>query len=441
MNQNDRISHYFDFLESRGLGLTSAVKTVSRWTPKQYGDFVLHSEEAFPYFDRSKWEPTPFDLVSSASLGGGIWPCSSTECRLRRVDELVRFAALYGEKVIVPSPIPFGFPDRFDNMQRVRILDNILILNYYKPLLKAGIVGITPRYYSFCANHLREFKILEQRLVKAAKEIVKPRLDSVEVFFKRISKYQTKIGFKGPEKFFDHSETWLIQPIPVSELKRHRKSTHVYAYLDHILEDVINQQVINTPGYISDRELDFELIESLSNSKVRNVSRAVQAGFSHSLPFIQNVPISALLKLRETEGESFKVYRDALTKTIKSVETKDPLRINELFNDQILPELNKIDLTIKNSRRLLTESITTDLIVSAGFLGIGLFNGWIPPAVSQVLAAVGGYNFVNTTVKEIRKAFREPKEIRDEKFYFLWKVKQLQMPANHFKKKPRLVPP
>lgn len=425
MSQRDKVLQYFEFLESKGLGLKRAGKTVMHWTPTQVLDFLIDNQLAFPHVTRSDWgEPNVFDLAASASLAGGLWPCASSECRLRRADELCRFAALYADRIMVPSLFPFELPDGVSNFLRMHILNDLLVLELFKPLLEAEIIGFTPRYYTFCANHVKEFKTLEKRLENAANTIVSSNLKTINLSFKRLSHSYTQIAFKGPEKFFDHSQTWLSIPTPISKLKRHSKKSHVLAYLNPILEDVLNQQILNASGYISDRELDFELIELLSKPEIRKINQAVFSSLSHSLPFVRDVPLSVLLRLRNAETESFKVYRDSLKEVITSVNPADPEKAKELFDDRIAPELNSIDLAIKNSRTLLKESIATDLIVSAAFLGIGLFSGWIPPRISEILTAVGGYKFASTILKELRTALREPEEVMNNKFYFLWKVKQ-----------------
>ena len=62
--------------------------------------------------------------------------------------------------------------------------------------------------------------------------------------------------------------------------------------------------------------------------------------------------------------------------------------------------------------------------VCAG-VGIGLFNGVLPPTFGECLAAVGGMSFVSGLVKQIEGAVGEPPEIREDSYYFLWKMKTI----------------
>ncbi len=100
--------------------------------------------------------------------------------------------------------------------------------------------------------------------------------------------------------------------------------------------------------------------------------------------------------------------------------------LRKAFNDTVRPELNNIELTIKNSRKLLWGSLAKDLIFGTGFITVGLFSGLLPPNIGEIVAALGGFNFVSGSLDKISKLVQEPSEIRNNKYYFLWKVKRQQ---------------
>ncbi|MCX6039004.1 MAG: hypothetical protein NTW99_14200 [Chloroflexi bacterium] len=153
-------------------------------------------------------------------------------------------------------------------------------------------------------------------------------------------------------------------------------------------------------------------------------SRALIDGFSHDIPYISNVPINKLIELRQKEGEAFEVYRDALNRALMQIDDSSVPRARQVFSDTVLPELHKINNAIKNSRKLLKRSIAQELLLGAGFIGIGLFSGLVPATFGECLAAVGGYSFITGIANEIKNLATEPPEIRENSYYFLWKIQK-----------------
>jgi hypothetical protein len=74
-------------------------------------------------------------------LRGGPRPCADWACRKRRLDELIRFAALYADQILIPDPF-WDFDLRVDDpWTRRSLLDDLAGLGELRPLMEAGIVG------------------------------------------------------------------------------------------------------------------------------------------------------------------------------------------------------------------------------------------------------------------------------------------------------------
>ena len=79
-------------------------KTIARWSRTRVAEFPQ-------LFDRSIREakkssiPSAFVFTAPPDLSGAPWPCASINCRLRKVDKLSRFAALYADQLAVLSPV------------------------------------------------------------------------------------------------------------------------------------------------------------------------------------------------------------------------------------------------------------------------------------------------------------------------------------------------
>ena len=304
------------------------------------------------------------------------------------------------------------------------LIDTLRILYFFRPLLEEGIISLTPREITLCSECSNDLIILKKKLRETAKDVIRPYLKEIDINFEKFGK-RTLINFKGPEKIFGHISVAKIVYDSLNHIKKKRKTTHVIEHIEPILSDLIFQNFSakrNFTNFLTDNEFFTEIMQTLNRSEINPLSRSLMNGFSHNLPIITNTNIANLLKLRKNEGESFIVYRDAITKALNEGLSFRPRDVNNIFNDIVLPEINKIELTFKNSKKILYNSIKKDLVVSSGFIGIGLFSGILTPHLSEMLLALGGYNFVNSTANKIYKIFNEPEEVKNSSYYFLWKA-------------------
>jgi len=162
---------------------------------------------------------------------------------------------------------------------------------------------------------------------------------------------------------------------------------------------------------------------SKSNSKVLQPNDFLN-GFSYSVPFINNIDIKNLLRLRRNDYESFLVYRDSIRNFINEIEKIDNSnRIDEVFRDIVNPEINKMSQTFKNNKTLLKEKVKVELLISSCLIGLGLVGGLVPPDIGKVAGLLGGCEFLKSIITQYVESSAEPKEIKGNKLYFIWKLK------------------
>jgi len=118
------------------------------------------------------------------------------------------------------------------------------------------------------------------------------------------------------------------------------------------------------------------------------------------------------------------VYRYSLSAALNTASNAKLKDYDQVFKDEVLPQLSTIDLAIKNSRKLLTRSVATDLGIGAGLVGVGLLSGILPPNMGEVATVVGGYSFVKGLAQQVCQLTSEPLSIRDNKYYLLWKLRK-----------------
>ncbi len=145
---------------------------------------------------------------------------------------------------------------------------------------------------------------------------------------------------------------------------------------------------------------------------------------SHYLPSIYSQNVDEMLRLRENEGEAFAVYRDKLTKLIREAKSWNEKEVSEVFRDQVLPEINKLEKAINDWKKKTRESLKQKAIFGSGAVTIGLYSGVLPPDIGQIVAALGGGTAVVGALMDYNKTLKEEHEARSNDFYFLWQMKQ-----------------
>lgn len=100
---------------------------IYEWTNEQVEAFVgkLFLEIKMDYFEN----PSYFNFYANSTLGGAAYPCSALECRLNNLDNLLRFSALYADKVLIQSPIDAHY-ERLESdkdIDRVSLATDIIL--------------------------------------------------------------------------------------------------------------------------------------------------------------------------------------------------------------------------------------------------------------------------------------------------------------------------
>jgi len=178
----------------------------------------------------------------------------------------------------------------------------------------------------------------------------------------------------------------------------------------------------NHANYITSRDLDFELMQAINDVDVARRSKTILSSFAHELAFVGNVDVSKLVHLRNEDGEAFRLYRHALSSALNSSSREDEGHVRQLFCDEVLPHIDAINLTLKNSKKLFLRSAARDVTFALASVGIGLHFGLLEQNATQILAALGGFQLAADMKRKLDQRLRESLDAKKEKYYFLWKV-------------------
>lgn len=164
----------FELFRKKGVFRKNLKETVGNWTTSQIGSFLEECEGIAPYVESTDLGSHTFDFAASSTLSGACYPCSHPNCRLKQVDRVARFAALYANHVLILNPLPAHAPEVVDRNFRLRLCGDLQVLNHVRPLLEAGIVGLSPNYFALCDHHFAQLRHAEQKLRREASQVLSP---------------------------------------------------------------------------------------------------------------------------------------------------------------------------------------------------------------------------------------------------------------------------
>jgi hypothetical protein len=441
--ENNTFEKFLKVLQKKHLSVKNFPEKIMSWSAVQIIEFA--ADAYFSLEELPNKVHNLFTFAASSSFSGGAFPCAGAKCRLNNMDSLSRFAALYADRVYIPNPFE-KFLDIDDGKEISEVLRDDLIgdlynLIYAQPLFEAGLFSVRNNIRGLCASCLEHSEQLE--------ESIQYKLDQVEKHLE--TQYGSKVRveitdredeiflvFSGPEQFVEHGSVDICGTLRQDLVdgyvrgksrKLTRKEIQKYGifqwFIRPTLTDLFEQNLhvlTRHTQYLSNRQIDFDLIASVGTPDTLSVNRKLVDGIAHSIPDILGIRLENLLKLREKEGEAFMVYRDKLRNALEQSKALKTKEIVQLVDDEIKPELNKIENTIKNSRKLLKRSLLQDVIVSSGYITVGIFGGFLSPQAGNLVTAIGGLTSARALVEKTTKMITAPEQVLENPYYFLWKA-------------------
>lgn len=400
-----------------------------------------------------------YSYSASLSLGGdGIVACKNLDCRIERINSLARFALMYSDSVYINSF--FSYYTEIDDDSNIDYIkrdfyDDLLALYEIYPLVEHGYVN----FYSpeggvcfscqakeflgdFSANLFSsEYKSLQQAYLD--KMIVTCEEDEGLYIF----------NYDGPPPYFDHISTSTGINIPEelvvrpSILKRIEKGeivtlskTVIKALGLHIdrahdiatdvVHGIVTSGCLNTT-FLTHHDLHIKFLNSLQNiPEVRKKNAISLEHLTSIVPFVEDVSLRDLLKVRQRESEAFVLYRQALNNAIDtfiksgSAFTKQDAR--QLHGDVIAPSLAYLDKKVGQAKRDLISRPFRSLVGVVGAISFGILTGLIPPDMSNIAKTMGLVKFGADIIDQTMGTGDKENAITTDKFYFLWKVQNKQ---------------
>jgi hypothetical protein len=375
------IREFFKLLKREGLSSESVTETLAGWSPRYLHKFIEKCVLIiFGNTEAVDNSPVSFDFFPTSYLAAQAG-CDSVQCRLERADHLARFSALYADRVFIANPFDkyliyqetgtiTTMPlDDINSVSRYLLLD-IHVMLHLRQLLLVGIIRLYTKYLcKTCHAHIIQLQdSVKRRIEDLIPAIYSDLLEgkfSYEVVDHILTIKSSEFDdfgyghFRGAEGLL--SDEYILRLGSMSERERYNTIMNYpgHALIGPMLNDIATHELYNCVlpiKFLTDKTCDIDILNKLHPTQP-NISSGVMSYISYSLPYLHTPSINSIIDLRNKEGEAFQIYRYALNSILDSTSSHSPRTLKEQFEDIIVPELNKMDLTVKNARKLLAASI------------------------------------------------------------------------------------
>lgn len=450
---------YKNILSQEGISMS----TIASYTVNEIFDLA---EAIVTLSQGSELNPSTsiFAHSASLSLGGSREDCSSLPCRNSRIDELARFALMYSDKVYINNfflnyrHIQNHFKEDHHIQDETSLkrdfYEDLCLLLRLRSLLEEGYITLLTLPNDFCPKCL-SYKSFDSYNVDALnrerKRLENEYLANTSLTFERHgSKFYIRCN--GPEPYFEHGgisfpyttipQSLTSKPKIMNRIRKggtiqlsHQISQEFTFHkrfagevVRNISYDLASAQILNT-SFLTNKSLHISFLESLSNDPDIERRNAIALEHLTSLvPFVGDVEIQNLLKIRRREEESFIKYRHALNEAI------DEFRANKnsfsekdaraLYSDVIAPHLSSLDQGIKDAKRDLLAKPLASVGALVGVISFGIYTGILPNELVAMAKALGLSKIAYDVLEKTILLKNEERAIRNEDLYFLWKVRK-----------------
>jgi hypothetical protein len=446
-------------LLSDGEVCRSAIESLS---PKQIFELTAVLTQTFGS-EPASYVGEAFTHSASLSLSGDSNECNSLPCRISRIDQLIRFALLYSDRVYMQNPFvqysywePY-FKRAHEADLKDKVYDDLCVVKQLEPLSDTDYVVLVTPKYRFHPACLAESVLgtgAGRRLRKARQQLAAQYLSKSRATLeldKDAGNYV--LNLEGPQILYDHlgylrnfeelpkalsRNTHLLRALESGECKALPtpllKTLRAHESLaDNVVDNVCSHllMTLDVKSYfLSDRSVHASFLGMLSRDI--EMDRRNLLAFRHltsEVPFVGDVDIKDILKVREREHDALIQYRGALNQAIETFRSDTAVSSHKqarlLYQDVIAPRLASLDRKIKDSKRDLVKQAYRPFVGWVAAISFGLYSGLISTQVAGLASAIGLIQTGTRFVQDVMSLGDVDKQARADDLYFLWKVKQL----------------
>jgi hypothetical protein len=194
----------------------------------------------------------------------------------------------------------------------------------------------------------------------------------------------------------------------------------------NIAYNLMATQILGT-SFVTDNNVDTLFLNWFSGDhRIENTNSVVARHLVSIVPFLEDVRIPDLIRVRDRERESFILYRQALKEAIGNFRNKATAftekEAQEVYSDVIAPRLTLLDRRVSIAKRDLMSKPLRSLVGLAGAITFGIYTGIIPAELAEIARTIGFTKLGADILEKIMAVGDSKKAIREDHMYFLWKV-------------------
>ena len=442
-------------------GNTPNIINIQKMSVKKIFNIIEESVEATTSI-KIKPNISKFTHSASLSLSGTRKPCQHLKCRINKISQVARFAALYSDQVYIHNFLsnylmhPLPIENINEEELKNNFIEDIIVYSKISPLIESNIIipYVAPK--NICPNCLAEKSFgtnAGKRFKKKYKELCDEYFNNTEIYFEKKSVYYA-LKCKSTEELLEHGIQILTRESPCSILKSMPRLLSKVENGESVLlsntikkklkihknfaEDIIQNisfelasaQCLNT-NFLTERPIHIDVLNSISKDKHIGLNNHIAYKYiTSNVPFLGEINISDVLKVRKRENEAFLVYRNALAQAINEYKSKKTILTKsvaqEIYFDIIAPKLAILDRRVEIAKKDLIKSGSRKLIGWVGAISFGVYLGYLNSDLIKMATALGLTKVIADFTEMLMNKSDSEQEIQNNDMYFLWKVQQLR---------------
>lgn len=400
-------------------------------------------------------KPETLTHTASSGLGGGLRGCHALDCRLKNVNHLARFALMYSDKIYIESYFTKYVDADLWDLEELKetFYNDIMLIIELNPLINHDFIDF------YCPDTVTCFtcqaktylgKSAGKKFLKSYRTIQKQYLENMSVGA-AIDYDELEFFINGPEPFFDHSYSSPQFDIPLALKKRPSILKKIESgkevrfsktlikdlgyhknYAHELVSDAMSglaaSRLYNNV-FLSDNSLHFDFINSMQPVReIAERNKIAEKYLTSIVPFINDVKLEDILKIRKREQESFLIYRKVLNEAIQAFSSGSNVRnendAKNLYSDMIAPSIAQLDLKVRQAKKDLIIKSYRPVIGIVGVISFGMLAGLFPSNTFEIIKALGLFKFGSDFLTNLMAIGDTEKEIKMDQFYFLWRIKK-----------------
>ncbi len=331
----DSSSSLYELLEREGLISLESVLELETWPVKRLREF--HERLADRIFNHQydcvsdTISDEYYKFLAGTSLRGDT--CWELPCRAPKLDFLARFAALYSDAIVLPLPLSSSLEGKLKPTIAAELSRSVFSLNMLRPLVEEGIVAPAVLRTQHCEHRIEFAQELTSFMAEVAVVHADEARDKFNLWYvpphEDDPRYSVLI--ESSDDLLQHGGFYINYPKEPSwvakswrvgsdgRVKIPGRTAWKTGLIQKIFRDRAGETTFQlTYGrsmrckYLTTMPGEVEILKWFLDEEQEQRHANLASSFLHELPYVQDVSLRDLLKLRTEIRDSFQQYRSAI---------------------------------------------------------------------------------------------------------------------------------